>query len=174
MLTSGGAQFETAGGRAVSLRQATEEDYEDLVRVYASERAAELEQVTWWDDAQKLDFCRSQFDAQKVEYDARYPDAEYDVILLEGRTAGRIWIGRGEEEIRLLDIALLPEFRGQGVGAVLVGALIEEARSAGKRLRHMVFVLNEGALRFYQRHGFRVFEEVGGYLHMEWKAEGDE
>ena len=171
MLTSGETQFETAGGRAFSLRRATVEDYEDLVRVYASERAAELEQVTWWDDAQKLDFCRSQYGAQKLEYDARYPDAEYDVILVEGRTAGRIWVGRGEEEIRLLDIALLPEFRGQGIGAVLVGALIEEARSAGKRLRHMVFVLNEHARRFYERHGFRVFEEVGGYLHMEWKPE---
>ena len=174
MLRSGGAQFETAGGREVSLRGAAEDDYEDLVRVYASEREPELSRVTWWDDAQKLAFCRSQYDAQKHEYDARFPDAEYDVIVIEGRTAGRMWIGRGEEEIRLLDIAILPEFRGQGVGAALVGALIDEARSAGKRLRHMVFVLNEGALRFYQRHGFRVFEEVGGYLHMEWKAEGDE
>lgn len=174
MLTSGGTQFETAGGRAFLLRPATEEDYEDLVRVYASERAAELSQVTWWDDAQKLAFCRSQYEAQKTEYDARYPDAEYDVISVEGRTAGRIWVGRGEEEIRLLDIVLLPEFRGQGVGAVLVSALIEESRSSGKRLRHMVFVLNEGARRFYERLGFRVFEDVGGYLHMEWKRGNDE
>ena len=174
MLTSGGTQFETAGGRAFSLRPATEEDYEDLVRVYASERAAELSQVTWWDDAQKLAFCRSQYEAQKIEYDARYPDAEYDVIVLEGRTGGRIWVGRGETEIRLLDIALLQEFQRQGVGAVLVGALIEEARSAGKRLRHMVFIHNEAARRFYERLGFRVFEDVGGYLHMEWKPESDE
>src|SRR3712207_6349512 len=118
MLTDGGGRFETQGGRAFSLRAATGEDYEDLVRVYASERAAELDQVTWWDDAQKLEFCRSQYEAQKGEYDARFPDAEYDVITVEGRTAGRIWVGRGEEEIRLLDIALLPEFRGQGIGAV--------------------------------------------------------
>ncbi|HKG15989.1 MAG TPA: N-acetyltransferase [Pyrinomonadaceae bacterium] len=173
MLTSGGALFETAGGRAVSLRPATEEDYEALVRVYASTRADELTQVTWWDDAQKLAFCRSQYDAQKAEYEARFPDAEYDVIVLEGKTAGRVWVGRDEKEIRLLDIALLPEFRGQGVGAVLVGALIEEARSAGKRLRHMVFMLNEGARRFYERLGFRVTEEFAGYLHMEWSAESD-
>jgi ribosomal protein S18 acetylase RimI-like enzyme len=173
MLTSGGAVFETAGGRAVALRPATEDDYEDLVRVYASTRAPELAQVTWWDDAQKLDFCRAQYDAQKAEYDARYPDAEYDVVLLEGRTVGRIWVGRGEEEMRLLDIALLPEAQRQGVGAVLVGTLIDEARSSGKRLRHMVFVLNEGALRFYERLGFRVFEDYNGYLHMEWKPEGD-
>jgi ribosomal protein S18 acetylase RimI-like enzyme len=174
MSKGGDAVFETAGGRAVSLRPAAGDDYEDLVRVYASTRAAELAQVTWWDDAQKLAFCRAQYDAQKAEYDARFPGAQYDVILLEGRAAGRIWVGRDEEEIRLLDIALLPEFQGEGVGAALVGALIGEARSTGRRLRHMVFVLNEDARRFYERLGFRVFGEFSGYLQMEWGPENDE
>jgi ribosomal protein S18 acetylase RimI-like enzyme len=174
MSKSGGDVFETAGGRVVARRPATPDDYEELVRVYASTRADELSQVTWWDDAQKLDFCRSQYDAQKREYDARFPRAEYDVVLLDGRTAGRIWVGRDEKEIRLLDIALLPEARNQGVGAVLVGALMEEARSSGRRLRHMVFTLNKQALRFYERLGFRVFEDIAGYLHMEWNPESDE
>jgi ribosomal protein S18 acetylase RimI-like enzyme len=173
MLTSGGGLFETADGRAFELRPATEQDYEELVRVYASTRAAELAQVTWWDDAQKLAFCRAQYDAQKAEYEARYPEAEYDLVLLGGRTAGRIWIGRDDEEIRLLDIALLPEAQRQGVGAALVGALVDEARSSGKRLRHMVFMLNESARRFYERLGFRVFEEIAGYQHMEWRPESD-
>ena len=173
-MSSGGGKVGLSDGREVELRPATPGDYEELVAIYASTRAAEVAQVTWWDDAQKLAFCRSQYEAQKIEYDARYPDAEYDVIVLEGRTGGRIWVGRGETEIRLLDIALLQEFQRQGVGAVLVGALIEEARSAGKRLRHMVFIHNEAARRFYERLGFRVFEDVGGYLHMEWKPESDE
>ena len=166
----GGGVIE-AGGLKVVLRPAAEADYEELVRVYASTRAAELAQVTWWDDEQKLAFCRSQYDVQKAEYEARFPDAEYDVIELDGRTAGRIWVGRAEEEIRLLDIALLPEFQGQGVGALLVGALIDEARSTGKRLRHMVFMLNEGARRFYERLGFRVTGEFSGYWMMEWQTE---
>ncbi|MCA1594643.1 MAG: GNAT family N-acetyltransferase, partial [Acidobacteria bacterium] len=133
-----------------------------------------LAQVTWWDDAQKLAFCRSQYDAQKKDYDARYPDAEYDVILLDGGTAGRLWVGRDEEEIRLLDIALLPEAQRQGVGAALVGALIEEARVSGKRLRHTVFVSNADARRLYERLGFHVFEDLGGYLHMEWRPDSVE
>lgn len=169
-MPSGGVEMSLSGGRTVALRPATPEDYEDLVRIYASTRAGELAQVTWWDDAQKLAFCRAQYDAQKEEYDARFPGAQYDLILLDGRAAGRIWVGRDEEEIRLLDIALLPDEQRQGVGAALVGALIEEARAGGKRLRHMVFVLNTDARRFYERLGFRVFEDIGGYLHMEWRA----
>jgi len=172
LIGEGGMQ---AGGERVELRPAAPGDYEELVRVYASTRAAELAQVTWWDDAQKLAFCRMQYDAQKAEYDARYPEAQYDLILLEGRPAGRLWIGRGAEEIRLLDIALLPWAQGQGIGTALVRALIEEARASGKRLRHMVFVMNEGARRLYERLGFVVFEEVGGaYLHMEWRPKSDD
>jgi ribosomal protein S18 acetylase RimI-like enzyme len=166
----GGGVIE-AGGLKVVLRPAAEADSEELLRVYASTRADELAQVTWWDDEQKLAFCRSQYHAQKKEYDARFPEAEYDVIELDGRTIGRVWVGRAEHEIRLLDIALLPEERGRGLGAAIVGALIEEARAAGKRLRHMVFMLNTDARRFYERLGFRVFEEVAGYLHMEWAPE---
>src|SRR4051812_12429232 len=153
-------------GRAIALRPAAAEDYEDLVRIYAGTRADELA-MTPWDDAQKLTFCRSQYDAQKREYDSRFPDAEYDVVSLDGRTVGRLWVGRSDEEIRLLDIALVTEVQNMGVGTALLKRLIEESRQTGKRLRHMVFILNTDALRFYKRLGFVVFEDIGGYQHME-------
>lgn len=156
----------------VELRPAAPEDYEFLLDVYASTREDELAQVPW-DDATKRAFCRQQYDAQKTEYDERYPDADYDVILLDGQPAGRIWVGRDDEEIRLLDIAVLPWAQRRGVGTLLVTRLIEEARTSNKRLRHMVFVLNEGARRLYERLGFVVFEEAGAYLHMEWRPAAD-
>jgi len=171
---SGVVEIGIYGGRTLALRPAATEDYEDLVRIYAGTRAGELAQVTWWDDSQKLAFCRAQYDAQKGEYDARFPEAEYDVILLDGRTVGRLWIGRTDEEIRLLDIALVPSAQNHGVGTALLRRLIEESRRTGKRLRHMVFILNQDALRFYQRLGFRIFEDVGGYQHMEWRGENVE
>src|SRR3954470_20553220 len=114
-MSNGGMSFETDGGREGALRPATDDDYEELVRIYASTRAPELERVTWWDDEQKLAFCRMQYDAQKTEYESHYPEAQYDVILLEGRTAGRFWVSRDEEEIRLLDIVVLPWAQRQGV-----------------------------------------------------------
>jgi ribosomal protein S18 acetylase RimI-like enzyme len=157
-------------GGEVTLRPVVEGDEEFLLAVYGSTREEELAQVAW-QPGQKEAFLRMQCDAQRAEYEARFPDAEYDVIVVDGRPAGRLWIGRRETETRLLDIALLPEFQNRGVGAALLGRLIEDARRTGLPLRHMVFVLNEGAKRFYERLGFRVFEEIGAYHHMEWRPE---
>lgn len=157
----------------VSLRPVTDADQEFLVGVYASTRAAELAQVDW-DESQKDAFVRWQFAMQKQEYDTRYPDARYEVILVDGVPAGRIWVGTDDTQIRLLDIALLSEFQNRGVGAYLLHQLIEEARRANKPLRHMVFMLNENAHRFYERLGFVTIEDVGGYKHMEWRAEQDQ
>lgn len=173
-MSSGSVRVGPGDGREFVLRPVTPEDYEELVAIYASTRADELAQVTYWTDEQKYAFCRMQYDAQKADYDGRYPDAQYDLILLEGRPAGRIWIGRDDELIHMLDISLLPWAQGQGIGTTLVRQLIEEARSSGKQLRHMVFVMNEGARRLYERLGFVVFEEVGPYLHMEWRPGEDE
>ena len=69
----------------------------------------------------------------------------------------------------MLDIALLKEFQNRGVGTLLLRRLMDEATQAGKPLRHMVFVLNNDAHRFYERLGFVVIEDLGAYKHMEWK-----
>ena len=157
----------------VSLRPVTDADQEFLVGVYASTRAAELAQVDW-DDSQKDAFIRWQFGLQKQDYYTRYPDARYEVILVDDQPAGRIWVGTDDTQIRLLDIALLPEFQNRGAGALLLRQLIDEAKRAQKPLRHMVFMLNENAHRFYERLGFVEIEDVGGYKHMEWRAEQDQ
>lgn len=156
----------------VSLRPVTDADQEFLVGVYASTRAAELAQVDW-DDSQKDAFIRWQFGLQKQDYDTRYPNARYKVILVDDQPAGRLWVGTDDTQIRLLDIALLPEFQNRGVGAILLRELIDEAKRAQKPLRHMVFMLNENAHRLYERLGFVEIEDVGGYKHMEWKADQD-
>ncbi|PYS20663.1 MAG: GNAT family N-acetyltransferase [Acidobacteria bacterium] len=141
-----------------------------LLSVYESSRAEELAQAHW-QEGQKEAFVKWQFDLQRREYDARFPDAEYDVILVDDRPAGRIWVGRDAKQIRLLDIALVPEFQNRGAGTLLLRWLIDEARRVNRPLRHMVFVLNNDAHRFYERLGFTVIEDLGAYKHMEWKSE---
>jgi len=158
------------GGGAVRLRPVTPTDEEFLLSVYAGTRADELAQAEW-QEGQQHAFVKWQFDLQRREYDARFPDAEYHVVLIDNRPAGRIWIGRDSEQIRLLDIALLREFQNRGAGTLLLRRLITESERAGKPLRHMVFVLNNDAHRFYERLGFRIIEDLGAYKHMEWRPE---
>lgn len=158
------------GSESLTLRPVTADDDQFLLSVYESTRAEELAQAEWA-EGQREAFLKWQFDLQRREYDTRFPDAEYNVILIDNQPAGRIWIGRTDEQIRLLDIALLPQFQNRGAGTVLIRNLIDEAKMTGKRLRHMVFVLNNDAHRFYERFGFVVIEDLGGYKHMEWKSQ---
>ena len=162
-------QFDLLDGGKLTLRSVTKEDEPFLVALYASTREDELSQVEWLEGQRDI-FVRWQFDMQRREYDARFPDARYQLILIDGEPAGRTWIGEDEEEIRLLDIALLPQFQKRGAGTVLLRELMKEAESKGKFLRHMVFVLNNDAHRFYERLGFVVIEDVGAYKHMEYRG----
>jgi ribosomal protein S18 acetylase RimI-like enzyme len=133
--------------------------------VYASTRVEELALVDW-DDAQKETFLRAQFDAQDAWYREAYAKASFDVILVHGEPAGRLYLHRGPSEIRIMDIALLPEYRGGGVGTSLLEELAAEADAAGKRLTIHVERMNP-ALRLYERLGFAVAEDKGVYLFLE-------
>lgn len=156
-------------GDRLTLRPVSAGDEEFLLAVYTSTRADELAQVEWG-PGQKEAFVRWQFELQRKEYDQRYPNARYDVILVNNQPAGRIWVGEDDTQTRLLDIGLLEKFQNRGVGTVLLRRLIVESTEAKKPLRHMVFMLNNNAHRFYERLGFIEIEDVGGYKHMEWRG----
>jgi len=169
-MTSWSESFQLPGGGTVDLRPVAESDDDFLLTVYASTREDELAQTAWTVD-QKRDFLRWQLNLQRREYETRFPDAEYRIIVVDQQPAGRIWVGADKEQIRLLDIALLPEFQNRGVGTILLRRLMERADNEGKALRHMVFVLNNNADRFYERLGFKKIEDFGAYKHMEWQKE---
>jgi ribosomal protein S18 acetylase RimI-like enzyme len=119
-----------------------------------------------WDEPQKEAFLRSQFDAQDAWYRQHYAAASFEVILVEGEPAGRLYVHRGKSEIRIVDIALLPEHRGNGIGTSLLRDLLAEADAAGKRVTIHVERFNP-ALRLYERLGFSIAEDKGVYLFLE-------
>lgn len=155
----------------ISLRPAAPEDQALLMAVYGSTREEELNQ-TDWNEAQKQAFIEHQFLAQDTYYKQVYPDSEYMVILCGNEAAGRLYIERHliEGTIRIIDVALLPAYRGQGIGAYLIRNLQEDARQAGKTLTIHVERHNR-ALVLYERLGFKIIHETHGvYLLMEWKT----
>jgi ribosomal protein S18 acetylase RimI-like enzyme len=150
---------------AIVLRPVTPADDAFLLRVYAGTRAEELAAVPWSDE-QKAAFVAHQFAAQSAHYAQHYTGMSADVVLLDGTPAGRLLVARWEREIRIVDIALLPEFRGTGAGGELLAGLIAEAREAGKVLSIHVERQNR-AMRLYERLGFRPVAEEGVYLRLE-------
>lgn len=152
----------------VTFRPITPDDLPFLLRVYASTREEEMAMVVDWTPEQKADFVRSQFEAQHGWYQDHYQGARFDVILVDGVPAGRLYVHRRESEIRLVDITLLPEFRGGGTGSALLRDLLAEGEAAGKRVTIHVEVFNP-AMRLYERLGFLPVEERGPYRLMEWK-----
>jgi ribosomal protein S18 acetylase RimI-like enzyme len=150
----------------VTLRPAAASDVAFLLRVYAGTREDELAPVPWSDE-QKAAFAAHQFAAQSAHYAQHYAGMTADVILLGGVPAGRLLVARWAEEIRIVDISILPEFRGGGAGSALLRELLAEAEAAGKRLSIHVERENR-ALGLYERLGFRPVGEHGVHLRMEW------
>ncbi len=153
-----------------SLRPITPDDLEFLYRVYASTREEELAQ-TGWNDKEKEAFLRMQFDLQHRFYQENYPGATFDVILIDGIPAGRLYVHRRKNEIRIMDIALLPEYRRKGVGTRLLSGIMAEGRKDGHPVTIHVEKFNP-ALHLYQKLGFSLSEDKGVYLLLEWKTSG--
>ena len=152
----------------IRLRPVTAEDRELLLRIYASTREEELARTDWSVD-EKARFVRMQFDAQDAYYREHYTGALFLVILVDGQPAGRLYLHHRPEEIRLMDISLLPEHRGRGVGSSIVQDLLSQARAAGKGVGIHVEKHNP-AMRLYERLGFRRKADRGVYDFLLWTS----
>ena len=150
------------------LRPATLADREFLVGVYRSTRSEELA-VTGWSEAEVGAFVRMQFDLQDRHYADAFPDAERSVVVLGDLPIGRLYVHRGDREIRILDIALLPEFRRRGIGRDLLEAILAEGSRSGRPVRIHVEAGNP-ALSLYERLGFVHVADEGVYRLMERPA----
>ena len=153
----------------IRFRPITPEDLPFLADLYAGTRAEELAQ-TGWSEADRAAFLAQQFRAQHRHYQTHFPDAAFELILLEDTPIGRLYLDRRGDEFRLIDIALLPEQRNRGLGGALLRDLLAEARAAGKPVRIHVEPFNP-ALRLYRRLGFELLEDKGVHLFMEWRPE---
>jgi len=151
----------------ITLRDAGPNDASFLFAVYAGTRVEEMALVPWTEE-QRQSFLRMQFDAQRAHYQEQFPEAEYKVIMAKEKPVGRLYITRDPELIQILDIAVLPEHRRQGVGSALIRELKGEAESAGKCIR--VYVDSANSLRLFERLGFTKIEEEGLNLLLEWRA----
>ena len=151
----------------IDLRPTRDEDERFLFELYASTRVDEMALVDW-DRSQQESFLHMQFKAQQSSYSAQFPNADYRIVVLDGRAAGRLIVDRSGEDILLLDIALLAELRNAGIGSVLMKQIMDEAARVQKPVKLHVEMFNR-ARRLYERLGFKPTGDNGIYLEMAWK-----
>lgn len=154
----------TARRPQVALRPETDADRALSKAIYASTREAELALVPWT-DAQREAFIEQQFDAQFRHYRAHYVGVEWMIVVVDGIDAGRIYLGEADGMLLLVDLALLPAFRGRGVGGALMDDVLARAAAKGLPVRLHVEKDNP-ALAWYRRLGFEVDGDAGFYWRM--------
>jgi len=148
------------------LRLAAADDYDFMRRLYASTRAEEMEHFPF-EESQKAAFLDAQFAAQFQHYAIHYPTCERNIIEVDGQPVGRLWVDEWKDQIRLVDIALIPDRRGSGIGSMLLRDVLGRAAAAGKPVTIHVESFNP-ALRLYERLGFERVDSNGVYFLMRW------
>ena len=143
----------------VSFRKIKASDLLFIEKVFRSTREKELESTNW-SEQQKHAFVVMQSMAQEADYKKNFPDALFEIILFNKKPAGRVYTNETGNEIQLIDISLLPEYRGKGIGTVILSGLIK--RSEDKQIPVTLHVLPDNpALNLYQRMGFKHIGDSG-------------
>jgi ribosomal protein S18 acetylase RimI-like enzyme len=151
-----------------AFRPEAEPDLPFLRRLYITTRWDELAIVEWLDE-QKIAFLESQFGFQRYHYYTYYPTTAFALLEQHGTPCGRLYLERRPKLATVLDIALLPDWRGRGTGTALMSAVLAEAAAAGQVVSVVVEKFNP-AQRLYRRLGFREVADEGVHWTMEWSA----
>lgn len=157
-----------------SLMQVTHAKADDddfMYRVYASTRADEFAALGL-PEPMLASLLRMQFQAQRHSYALQYPTAAWRIVQYGGEKAGYWLTHDGTDALRLVYVALLPEYRNRGAGTELIRRLQRQANEQGKPLRLQV-PDNSPARRLYRRLGFRETGYDPPYVAMEWIPGGE-
>lgn len=150
----------------IKFRPITLADHAFLKIAYRSTREQELS-VSRLTTDQKNQFIEFQFNAQHAHYTNEFKGAEFNIITVNNVNAGRLYVWETTDEIRLIDIILLPKYRGKGIGSRILKNLIKNSEESGKVLNLHVLKTNT-ASRFYTKLGFTVNEEKESHYFMSY------
>lgn len=137
-----------------------------LCQLYTTTRWDEVMQAPWTDQ-QRLEFLTQQFEAQHKHYQSHYPKSDFLMIVKDKKNIGRIYLDRDDLSICLIDIALLPEYKNDGLGTEILTGLINEAQTTNKKIVLHVEKFNL-AYNWYLKLGFKQIEDKGVHQYMEW------
>jgi ribosomal protein S18 acetylase RimI-like enzyme len=153
--------------RGFQLRAARNDDLPFLRALYARTRDEELAFVPW-PEAMRSAFIDQQFALQHRHYVAHYHDADFLLIEHGSSPIGRFYVHPGPNDLLVIDISLLPEFRCMGIGSSLLAHTQSFAKAHSLGVQLHVLHANLAARRLYRRMGFIEVADEGSHLRMQW------
>jgi ribosomal protein S18 acetylase RimI-like enzyme len=151
----------------ISLCPIEPKDNEFLLRVFKESRP-DLNLINDISEEQRESIILEQFKMEKQQLEQIYPNAEFSIIKLNEEPIGRIYIYYGETTNRIVEIGLLEDYRGLGIGQRLMTTVIGNATKMKKNVRLQVAWFNQRAYKFYERIGFKVIENQEVFFEMEY------
>ncbi|WP_036139877.1 GNAT family N-acetyltransferase [Luteibacter sp. 9135] len=148
----------------VQLRACNDRDLAFLRTLYRQTRDDELA-ITGWPEETRAAFADQQFGMQHMHFVRHFPDAYFFLLQRDGRDIGRYYLDVSGAAWHVVDIALLADVRGQGIGT----ALLQATRAIAPAVTLSVAVNNPAAMRLYTRLGFVDEGEAGG-MHRRMRA----
>jgi ribosomal protein S18 acetylase RimI-like enzyme len=106
-----------------------------------------------------------QFRAQSMSINLDHPRAERKIVLVDDAPVGRLVVDASADEVEVIDIALLPQYRNHGIGTGVLRGVLAQADRIGRAARLHVEKQSR-ALHLYERLGFSISGDVGMYFAM--------
>lgn len=121
-----------------------------------------------WTAEEKAGFLADQFRFQHEQFVRKYRRGIFLVVEDKGVPAGRLYLDPARDRLLIIDIGLLQEARGRGLGRALLAWTETWARAAGSpRIRLHVAPWNAPALALYEAAGLQVVGRSHTLLRME-------
>lgn len=154
----------------ITLRPETHDDQAFMLGLFVQIRGPEFTLLPL-DDTRKSELLGQQFALQHRSYRSQYPDGEFLVVECGHKPVGRLYLSRGGGNCHIIDISLLPETSGRGIGGQLLDRVMAEAATAGRTVSLRVASGNP-ARRLYLSKGFRETGQEGLHWLMSWSPAG--
>lgn len=162
------AELQSTSYHDVKLRRAIDDDHYALYQVFTASRIDLMTALADLEHSQQEEIMLFQFNAQQKYYKSNYPTICFDIIVRNNYIIGYIYTAQVDDKIELVDIALMPEHRNQGIGQALIMDLLDEGKVLLKCVSLHVQHGNP-AYQLYERLGFIEAGEQGIYKRMEWR-----
>ena len=148
------------GSIQIVRRPAVERDL-DLIYRIVREALGPYVMQTWgkWDDTE-----------QRRRFDEVTRAEDHEILEVDGRCVGCLCVKFSDEECDLARLMILPEFQNRGLGARVLGEILQDAKTRGVSVKLRVLKVNP-ARRFYERHGCVACAESEWHYSMQWPVQ---